>query len=74
MAKRGRPRKTEEETQWAPVKNYKYKLSTELNTLDKIKYERVIEGYKNLFMLVHHRSPAAVEMSQIHKIARKIEL
>lgn len=71
MAKRGRPRKEIEET-WIPEpKRYKPKESYEINTFAKIKHDRVLAGYSELFTIVHGYKPTPTDMKLIHRLTKK---
>ena len=74
MAKRGRPRKAvNPEESWVPVTNsYKYKESVADKTLEKIKRERLIEGYKKLHKAAFDTRIKDNDMKPIHKLIREL--
>ena len=68
MGKRGRPKKVNTDDQWGEIKSYKEKPSVAINALAKLKRERVLAGYSELFKIVFSRDIKPYEMKVLHKI------
>jgi hypothetical protein len=71
--KSGRPRKIHQEDEfWAPIKKvYKYKEAYVDKTLEKIKRERILQGYRNLHKAAFGTDIKPNDMKHIHKLADK---
>jgi len=71
----GRQKDPFNEISWAPPKKYtKTKESVLIASAERLKRDRILQGYKDLFQVVHNRKPDAHEMNTINKTIKKLNL
>lgn len=71
--KRGKQKDPYNEIAWAPPKKYYVpKPDLYLSTYEKIKRDRVIKGYEQLFTLVFDRKPNSTELKKIKNISNQL--